>query len=75
VAEQCRNCRLWRPLTDALGECHARAPAPLSYDTRAGLAAPSSDGLRVAWPLTEAQAFCGDWRPLPVRQQEGGQTS
>jgi hypothetical protein len=72
VAERCDTCRLWRRLTAESGECHALAPHPVLYDP---LMMPPAGGWRVAWPVTEAGTFCGEWSPLPVRPQEGGQAT
>jgi hypothetical protein len=74
VAERCDTCRLWRRLTDASGECHALAPAPVLYDPGALFAGLPAAGIRVAWPVTLSGEMCGEWSPLPVRPQDGGQT-
>jgi hypothetical protein len=83
VAERCDSCRLWRRLTAESGECHALAPHPVLYlnipgDTPGpppGVPATAQPlaGLRVAWPRTCPADFCGEWSPLAVRPQEGGQ--
>jgi hypothetical protein len=69
MPERCDSCRLWRRLTETGGECHALAPAPVLYDSGVPSTAPPPGGLRVAWPVTDASAFCGEWCPLPVRPQ------
>jgi hypothetical protein len=74
VAEQCQTCRLWRRLAEDSGACHACPPQPVLYDPAVPGQAPPPGGLRVAWPRTGPGDYCGDWSPLPVRPQEGGQT-
>ncbi|MCX8004046.1 MAG: hypothetical protein N2688_03670 [Burkholderiaceae bacterium] len=65
-APMCETCRFWtrdygRLTSETDAECRRHAPTPACYDA-SGDAFPS---LNAAWPITEADDWCGDHRPMP----------
>ena len=56
---RCEMCRYWDPLLDeSSGWCRERSPM-VSGDP----------GESLGWPLTGADDWCGNWKPLLVEHQ------
>lgn len=68
MSESCGNCRFWRLLEDATGECLRRAPQPrMKIELALGREAmvrpvPYS----TIWPETDTNGWCGEWQAARV---------
>ncbi len=65
----CGQCRFYQATADMAGECRRKSPQGV---IRVALhQGKTSNGCFDAfWPIVSATDWCGEWQPLPVKEEE-----